>query len=1012
MSRRCLSSRRPGRFSGLLWSCVLIACLTATATADDLRAERDATRAAAGPTEPPVAVLDGAPQPPRPSASAALPAGPAVAGRTEQTGRFPGDDRQVVPAAGARSLSTITDEAGMAVPRGGDDVVIARSPDLDGPAELEIASDGTYFVGVAAAGAIQIYRSEDSGESWSLWSTLSDPDAFLFFLPDLLIAEGLQDRLFIAYATLPSGDGQVRVAYADIHAASPTWTVVTALAAPGIDIGHSQRISLATDADDYDDYFLYLVALADDGNGDDIWFARSIDQGNSFQAGYQLASSGVGGITDCYDPAVAYSDGHVHAVFSTERGTSGFDVLYRRAPAFANGGPAGWELPQDLVPGFDNVTALAMSTGPAGAVYVKMLTFSPGEPALRWSTDLGATWPAGNVVPSGQLLEGSAVAPVTLPGGQLTIVGLEGGGVGAPMEVIESRASVADPASWSAPVSYSRHLWSGASTYNRIEAVHPDPAFDGRIAFAWLQTSEPDMILRFDAEWRRDPGYPNTDVGFPIDVLGGGFTPPAIAEVDGDPQREIVFGTRSGDIHVLNHDGTPLPGWPVNVGELPYDAPVAVGNLGHGTVSIVTGNTAGEVFAFAPNGTLRPGWPVTMDVPGNVYVSIGHLGSPPLRHVVALCENEMRAIRFDGQDMSPGWGTFTETLTRPAAIGDVDGDGENEIVTAKGGFLHVHSLSVNGNENFRFVAGQVFSDAPTLADIDGDGTLEIAAPTSTGNLFLMNHDLTDWSAAWPVAVAPGQALSGVAFANILGTSEPELMFAERFTGLVHVYYATGTPQATFPKTSGSTALWLPPMVSPVNVFVANVNVGTTSGTAQSWRNLGGVPLGWPKNLPGGTEMTMAGGDLDGDGRNELVVLGLDYLTVLDVGIEPEVNDRWHWPMYGYDAQRTGCLDCEQVVTGVDDELPAATITAAAVSAHPNPFNPATVVAYEVDRAGPVTVSVFDAAGRRVATLVEREHREPGRYTVGFAADRLASGVYFVRLQTTGGAATGKAVLLK
>jgi hypothetical protein len=65
--------------------------------------------------------------------------------------------------------------------------------------------------------------------------------------------------------------------------------------------------------------------------------------------------------------------------------------------------------------------------------------------------------------------------------------------------------------------------------------------------------------------------------------------------------------------------------------------------------------------------------------------------------------------------------------------------------------------------------------------------------------------------------------------------------------------------------------------------------------------------------------------------------------------------------------------------------------------YPNPFNPATTISYELSERGSVSLRVFDAVGRDVATLVNNE-QAAGRYDVHFDARNLASGVYFYRLE--------------
>lgn len=87
-----------------------------------------------------------------------------------------------------------------------------------------------------------------------------------------------------------------------------------------------------------------------------------------------------------------------------------------------------------------------------------------------------------------------------------------------------------------------------------------------------------------------------------------------------------------------------------------------------------------------------------------------------------------------------------------------------------------------------------------------------------------------------------------------------------------------------------------------------------------------------------------------------------------------------------------------------------------VNAYPNPFNPATTIRYDVPSRGRVVVSVYDAKGERVATLVDEE-RNAGSYPVRWdGADargvRASSGVYFVRLQFGAEMRSRKIVLLK
>lgn len=105
------------------------------------------------------------------------------------------------------------------------------------------------------------------------------------------------------------------------------------------------------------------------------------------------------------------------------------------------------------------------------------------------------------------------------------------------------------------------------------------------------------------------------------------------------------------------------------------------------------------------------------------------------------------------------------------------------------------------------------------------------------------------------------------------------------------------------------------------------------------------------------------------------------------------------------------------VSGVGDEvpgaLPAATRFAGAV---PNPFNPQTVIAFDVVSAGPCRVTVHDLQGRLVRTLVDRA-MAAGRHEETWdglddAGRRVASGVYVARLEAAGARDLLKVALVK
>ncbi len=82
-----------------------------------------------------------------------------------------------------------------------------------------------------------------------------------------------------------------------------------------------------------------------------------------------------------------------------------------------------------------------------------------------------------------------------------------------------------------------------------------------------------------------------------------------------------------------------------------------------------------------------------------------------------------------------------------------------------------------------------------------------------------------------------------------------------------------------------------------------------------------------------------------------------------------------------------------------------------LGAYPNPFNPTTVITYQLQDARSVKLSVFDVNGRLITELVNG-FRNAGQHEVTFDASRLPSGIYFYRIRVGEYDASGKMVLMK
>ena len=93
--------------------------------------------------------------------------------------------------------------------------------------------------------------------------------------------------------------------------------------------------------------------------------------------------------------------------------------------------------------------------------------------------------------------------------------------------------------------------------------------------------------------------------------------------------------------------------------------------------------------------------------------------------------------------------------------------------------------------------------------------------------------------------------------------------------------------------------------------------------------------------------------------------------------------------------------------GADDNLPGNFY----LRNYPDPFNPETIIEYQVSRNSHVLLQIFNLKGQLIDTLVSK-YQETGQYSVSWNAANRSSGIYFYNLHNGAQTATGKCLLLK
>jgi len=494
-------------------------------------------------------------------------------------------------------------------------------------------------------------------------------------------------------------------------------------------------------------------------------------------------------------------------------------------------------------------------------------------------------------------------------------------------------------------------------------------------------------LVAMMSSWAAESEAANPDLqsGFPATLNGTHvrYSSIALGDLNQDGIPDIVVGATDGKVHAYTGTGTEL--WSYDTGDMAIEGKAAIADIDGDTFNEVvigagstfTPNSHGGLYVIDHLGNLQCSFPTLDDEDSDSWRE-GVFSSPALADLDGDDGGRLeiafgawdRYVRVLHDDCTALWENWViDTVWSSPAIGDLDRDGQLDVVIGgdsgevppqfpyreDGGLLYAFD-GATGDElaGFPIQIDEVIFSSPALADLDGDGWLEIVV--GTGRCWAdpacapggevhpgVGEYLNAWDHngnyldGWPVATPGHYTFASPALADLDEDGELEIIVNTKDPddnqgGLVYALNPDGTilpgwpVQPTAPADAQGNVVHYQTGASPV---VADINGDDHLEVI--------LPSGWelvvwdkdgnqlsrqtfpppPDALVLTTSWDISGaagvGDIDGDGDLELLAAGADSppsagaIYAWDFSAADTEAAR-PWPVFRGTVDNRACID--------------------------------------------------------------------------------------------------------
>ncbi len=520
----------------------------------------------------------------------------------------------------------------------------------------------------------------------------------------------------------------------------------------------------------------------------------------------------------------------------------------------------------------------------------------------------------------------------------------------------------------------------------------------------------------------QNPTY--SEMGVIFDV--GNNAVPTLWDLDEDGDLDMIIGESEGSLNYLTNIGSPAdPIWTFT--QL---------NLG-----------------FFDAGFYSK--PALADIDGDsdldLFIGKGHSG-------IALLENVGSADSAAWNLITTSFESLLLSTQEAPALADLDDDGDQDLLIGSedGTLNYIQNIGTPSVPDWEepvpnYAGVDVdYNAAPTVADVDNDGLVDLFIGSYAGTLRYLHNDGTPTSPSWTdLGNYPGidvGAYSTPAFADLDGDQDLDLLIGNGgLGGFLGFYRNQGNPQ--LPSWTLETAYYQnwdigdhssPCLADMDGDGRTDLFLGCESGGIYYFRNVGLIldvqitllPYDPPIVIPpeGGSfqyiirlennelqsvpillwaGLTMPNGEIYGPLFSQQLNLAPGVSSQLQSQAIPDTFPSGQYTCTGYVGADSALIysqysfalsksDTTEIV-GPGSALPLPRDYRLG-PIFPNPFNHTATIHFQLPAASQIELGLYDLSAREVARLWQG-WLPAGEHSMQLKADELASGLYFVRLKS-------------